>query len=104
MTCYVFKAKENQEPSFESESDDLTAYEEDNNNKVEYEYHHHMEEEEEEEEEESYEEGDWETQPFDPWVELKHSAGLQIMLASQLYIINVYDISDRILGDISENL
>ena len=62
--------KENQEPSFESESDDLTAYEEDNNNKVEYEYHHM--EEEEEEEEESYEEGDWETQPFDPYLFIKN--------------------------------
>lgn len=63
--------KENQEPSYEGECDDLVAYdEEDNNNhnKCEYEYHHHTGEEEEE----SYEEGDWETQPFDPYVFIKN--------------------------------
>lgn len=67
----IFAAKENQEPPFERvEEEEEEECLGDNNNHmynkcdVPYEYHHM--EEEEEVSDESYEEGEWDNQPFDP--------------------------------------
>ncbi|XP_063438157.1 CTD small phosphatase-like protein 3 isoform X2 [Mytilus trossulus] len=71
--------KENQEPPFErveEEEEEEEECVEDNNNHmynkcdVPYEYHHM--EEEEEVSDESYEEGEWDNQPFDPYVFIKN--------------------------------
>ncbi|CAG2216901.1 CTDSPL2 [Mytilus edulis] len=70
--------KENQEPPFErvEEEEEEEECSEDNNNHmynkcdVPYEYHHM--EEEEEVSDESYEEGEWDNQPFDPYVFIKN--------------------------------